>query len=238
MIPSLGAAALAGLVGSPHCMGMCGGFAVACGAGRRGIAWHAGRLSTYAVLGALAGTFGAVLPGPGWVAAVVSTLLLVWFAGALAGLVPEPAVRLPGVSRLAGRAATARGFGPGYVLGLATGLLPCGLVYAALAIPVASGDPMTGALSMVAFGSGTVPALAVTTVGARRVALRDLRVRRALAAGVLVLGLVSVGLRQGILPRPGSMDHAGHGAPATIAPHGGPADAGSASPLAPADAGR
>lgn len=238
MIPSLGAAALAGLVGSPHCMGMCGGFAVACGTGRRGVAWHAGRLSTYAVLGALAGAFGAVLPGPSWVAAVVSTLLLVWFAGALAGLVPEPTVRLPGVSRLAGRAATKRGFGPGYALGLATGLLPCGLVYAALAIPVASGDPMIGALSMVAFGSGTVPALAAMTFGARRVALRDLRVRRALAAGVLVLGLLSVGLRQGVLPRPGSMDHSGHMVPATIEPHGGPADAGSASTLAPVDAGR
>ncbi|MEQ9570430.1 MAG: sulfite exporter TauE/SafE family protein [Longimicrobiales bacterium] len=238
MLPSLGAAALAGLVGSPHCMGMCGGFAVACGGGRRGVAWHAGRLTTYAVLGAVAGGFGAALPGPPWVAAVVSAALLIWFAGALAGLVPEPTLRIPGVSGLAGRAIGKGGFGPGYALGLATGLLPCGLVYAALAIPVASGAPMVGAASMVAFGLGTVPALAAMTVGARRLVFRDLRFRRVLAAGVLVLGLVSVGMRQGLLPRPG-MDHGGHAEHDAPDPPTAPVDrAGSGTIHAPADAGR
>lgn len=239
MFPSLGAAALAGFVGSPHCMGMCGGFAMACGGGRRGVAWHAGRLTTYGVLGGLAGAFGAALPGPSWVAAAVSTVLLIWFAGALAGLVPEPTLRIPGVSALAGRAARGNGFGPGYLLGLATGLLPCGLVYAALAIPVASGSPLVGALSMVAFGLGTAPALVAMTLGARRLVLRDLRFRRALAAGVLILGLVSVGMRQGVLPRMGSMDHGSHAAPDATQTHMGPGDdAGRLSTPAPADAGR
>ena len=204
MVTSLGAAALAGLVGSPHCMGMCGSFALACGGGRRGVAWHAGRLTTYAGLGALAGAIGGLLPGPGWVAPTVSTALLVWFAGALAGLVPEPALRIPGVSSLAGRAARSPGAVPGYLLGLSTGLLPCGLVYAALAIPVASGSALVGALSMVAFGLGTVPALAAMTAGARRWIMRDLRARRVMAAGVLLFGLASVAKRQ-------SGPMAGHG---------------------------
>lgn len=221
MLPSLGAAALAGLVGSPHCMGMCGGFAVACGGGRRGAAWHAGRLTTYAALGAGAGAVGALLPGPGWVAAAVSTVLLVWFAGALAGLVPEPTLRIPGVATLASRAAGREGWTPGYALGLATGLLPCGLVYAALAVPVASGRPLVGALSMVAFGAGTIPALAAMTFGARRALLRDLRTRRVLAAGVLLLGLASVGMRQGVLP---GGPHGSMGAPDT--PASAPAEAG------------
>ncbi|HSM06730.1 MAG TPA: sulfite exporter TauE/SafE family protein, partial [Longimicrobiales bacterium] len=75
MIPSLTAAALAGLVGSPHCMGMCGGFAVACGAGRdRGLSWHAGRLATYMALGGVAGAAGAAIPGPSWVPAILSAV--------------------------------------------------------------------------------------------------------------------------------------------------------------------
>jgi sulfite exporter TauE/SafE len=175
---------------------MCGSFALACGGGSRGVAWHAGRLTTYAALGAVAGAVGGALPGPGWVAAAVSTGLLVWFAAALAGLVPEPTVRIPGVSSLAGRAARSKGAAPGYLLGLATGLLPCGLVYAALSIPVASGSALVGSLSMVAFGLGTVPALAALTAGARRWMMRDLRARRILAAGVLLFGLASVAMRQ------------------------------------------
>jgi hypothetical protein len=204
---------------------MCGGFAAACGGAGKGVPWHLGRLTTYAVLGALAGTFGGILPGPGWVAAVVSTGLLVWFSAALAGLVDEPALRIPGVARLAGRAAQGDGAGPRYALGLTTGLLPCGLVYAALAIPVASGDPLVGALSMVAFGAGTVPALMATAAGVRRLSLRSLAVRRALAAGVLVLGLASVGVRQGVVDLGITMDHGAHALPTE--PSGSDDDTGS-----------
>ena len=231
MFASLGAAALAGLVGSPHCVGMCGSFALACGGNSRGAAWHAGRLTTYAALGAVAGAVGGALPGPGWVAAVVSTGLLVWFAAALAGLAPEPTVRIPGLSDLAGRAARARGTLPGYALGLATGLLPCGLVYAALAVPVASGSALVGSLSMVAFGLGTIPALAALTLGARRWMTRDLRMRRVLAAGVLLFGLASVATRQG---GPMAMHDMTHSAPSEV--HSAPAPAGD--PIhPPADAG-
>ena len=55
------------------------------------------------------------------------------------------------------------------VAGLANGLLPCGLVYAALSIPVVMADPAAGAAAMVAFGMGTVPALAAVTLGLRQV---------------------------------------------------------------------
>ena len=65
---------------------MCGCFAVACGgSARQSFFWHAGRLTTYMVLGALAGAFGGAIPGPGWVAGAISTALIVWFALVLAG---------------------------------------------------------------------------------------------------------------------------------------------------------
>lgn len=195
MLPLLTASFLAGLVGSPHCVGMCGGFAAACAGTARGAGWHAGRLGSYAALGAIAGAFGSALPGPGLVAAVVSAALLVWFAAALAGLVSEPTVRVPGLAALVRRAGEGSGRGSTVALGVASGLLPCGLVYAALAFAVAAGHPVAGAASMVAFGLGTVPALALLALGVRRVALRSLAARRVLAAFVLVLGLFSVATR-------------------------------------------
>ena len=155
MLPAISAAALAGLVGSPHCLGMCGSFALACG-GRvaHTAAWHAGRILTYAGLGVLAGLVGHSVPGPTWVATAVSATLVVWFAAGLAGLVPEPALRIPGLTRLATRAASRGDLGSRFLFGMATGLLPCGLVYATLGIAVASGDPLTGGLAMAAFGPG------------------------------------------------------------------------------------
>ena len=200
MLASLTAAALTGLVGSPHCVGMCGGFAMACATGRdRGLAWHVGRLSTYAFLGAIAGAFGAVIPGPAWVAAAVSAALMVWFALVLGGVVREPPLRVPGVQRLATRAAAESGTPWRFVFGVSTGFLPCGLVYAALAIPVASGSSLIGAACMVGFGLGTVPALAAVTLGLRGLAFRSILVRRALAVGVLLAGLGSIGMRQGLV---------------------------------------
>lgn len=211
MLSTVAAAALAGLVGSPHCIGMCGGFAMACGTGPdRGFAWHLGRLATYAVLGAGAGFFGAAIPGPTWVAALVSAGLMVWFSLVLAGVVKEPSLQIPGVTRLATRAAQTPSVGSRFAFGMTTGLLPCGLVYAALAIPVASGSVAAGALAMVAFGAGTVPALAAVTLGARGLALRSLTVRRILAVGVLLAGLGSIGMRQGLV---GGMSHGGHTSP-------------------------
>jgi len=207
MIPALSAAALAGLVGSPHCIGMCGSFALACG-GRvsHTAAWHAGKILTYALLGFVAGLAGELIPGPTWVATAVSTALVVWFAAGLAGLVPEPTLRIPGLTRLATRAATRGDLGSRFLFGMATGLLPCGLVYATLGIAVASGDAVTGALAMAAFGLGTAPALAVFGLGVRRVAGERPWTRRALAVLVLVAGLWVVFQRQGMTP---GMGHGG-----------------------------
>lgn len=189
----------AGLVGSIHCMGMCGGFAIACGGKVKDtFLWNAGRITTYAALGALAGTLGGVIPGPAWVAGAISFGLILWFSLALAGLVPEPTAHIPGIQRLATSAAKGGGGGARFAFGLANGLLPCGLVYAALAIPVASGSAAWGAASMVAFGLGTTPALSVLALGARKITTRSIWARRALALGVLLAGLWSVGMRTGL----------------------------------------
>jgi len=208
MIELIAGAGVAGLVGSIHCIGMCGSFAVACGGtARESFFWHAGRLTTYMVLGALAGAFGGAIPGPGWVAGLLSTALIVYFAAVLAGLLPEPRIGIPGVQRAASRLVSRPEAGARYLFGLVNGLLPCGLVYATLSVPVALGDPGAGAVAMLLFGLGTVPALATVTFGLRRIAVRDIRVRRLLAVGVLVAGLWSIGMRQGLLGGGHGMSH-------------------------------
>lgn len=192
---------LAGAAGSPHCVAMCGGFAVASSrTAADGAAWTLGRLTTYATLGAIAGTVGAVVPGPGWVGTALAAVMLVWFALRLGGLAPEVATGLPrGLARLARRVA-----GPGlparFAFGAVNGLLPCGLVYAALAFPVAVGSPFGGAVTMVAFGLATAPALALAVTGLRRLTATSLAGRRALAGTVLVLGLAALWLRADVSP--------------------------------------
>ena len=200
MLGFLSAAFVAGLVGSPHCIGMCGGFAVLCGGRVRDTAmWHLGRLTSYAALGGLAGAFGALIPGPSWLAAVVSIGLMIWFAAGLAGLVPEPRVVIPGLARLGSKLAGNPASYMRYAFGIVNGLLPCGLVYATLSVPVATGSAAQGALAMIAFGIGTTPVLSAIALGLRRVVARDIRVRRLMAAAVLAAGLWSIGLRQGLL---------------------------------------
>jgi sulfite exporter TauE/SafE len=60
----------------------------------------------------------------------------------------------------------------GYLLGVALGFLPCGFLYAALAAAAASADPLHGAVAMLAFGLGTVPALIAVGVAGQAAAHR------------------------------------------------------------------
>jgi len=141
--------------------------------------YHLGRATTYTALGAAAaGLFGGVAP---LVASGILPALALGLAGAvflvlaLQQLYPRLAAALPGGTATAGGAAVPGGFwrrrlgplfanpvGPsGYLLGVALGFLPCGLVYTALLAAGASGDALRGAAAMAAFAAGTVPALFV-----------------------------------------------------------------------------
>jgi hypothetical protein len=152
-------------------------------------------VGTYALLGAAAGALGGLLPGPPWLPAAVASTLLVWFALALAGVVPEPRLVPPGLTVVGIRAATRPSTAMQLLFGVANGFLPCGLVYSALSIPVALASPSRGALAMVAFGLGTVPALTVAALGLRRLVMATLWRRRLLAALVLVSGLWAIWTR-------------------------------------------
>jgi sulfite exporter TauE/SafE len=201
MSAALFGAFLAGLAGSPHCVLMCGPFAAACsriGGGSGVLAWHLGRITSYAALGSLAGLFGAALPGPAWLGHALAALLLVWFAAALAGLVPEPRVLTPAFASSGRLLGTNHPLGR-FAFGLINGVIPCGLVYSALSLPVALGSPGAGALAMALFGLGTSPALSVAAAGFRRLELRSRTARVAVALLVLLAGLWSLASRTGPL---------------------------------------
>jgi len=193
MVALLIAAFVAGSLGSLHCVAMCGAFAASCARTPRGLpAWHVGRVGTYTLLGALAGAAGHLLPGPAWLPALLASILLVWFALALAGLAPEPKLVPPVLLRAGTRAAGQPTAGAQLLFGIANGFLPCGLVYSALSIPVALANPGRGALAMLAFGLGTVPALSLASLGVRRLLLTTLWRRRVFAALVLAVGLWTI----------------------------------------------
>jgi sulfite exporter TauE/SafE len=209
--PLLLGAFLAGLAGSPHCVMMCGPFAAACARPAAGLAfWHAGRLVSYAALGAAAGAAGAILPGPSWLPALLAIAFLVVFALALAGVLPEPRGVLPGFAAAGRLLRDGRGPVARFGFGLVNGVIPCGLVYSALSIPVALARPWPGALAMFAFGIGTLPALSVAAVGLRRFTPASLTARRVLAALVLAAGLWSITLRMGWLGGPHQEAPAAH----------------------------
>ncbi len=191
MIPLLAGAATAALLGGPHCVGMCGPFVSATGPW-----WHAGRMFTYATLGALAGSAGmASFLVDSTASAIVSGVLLVAFAARMAGLVEGPAIHAPWLLR-AGSDLLRRGGPLGHFgFGVVSGLLPCGLVWSALALSVSAASVAGGAAVMAVFWVGTLPALSVAAVALRRLAGAHPWVRRGVAGAVLAAGLVSIGMR-------------------------------------------
>lgn len=176
---------VAGLLGSAHCIGMCGGFVISLGlhsANRRHnvarqLSFSTGRVVTYGVLGALAGFCGMRIERWSWsMNQVVSVLALVAGLFLIAqGLVSVGWVRWPSMRRAPAACLAASIFSTfqrgsrlsdAFHLGLLTGFLPCGLLYGLLALAANTRDFLTGALVMICFGLGTIPALLLTGCGA------------------------------------------------------------------------
>ncbi len=215
---------VASLVGSLHCVGMCGPFVAfysgADGsAGARRLLSHAayssGRLLTYAAFGLAAGAVGAALDVAGSLAGVqrvagiiAGATMILW--GVLA-LLQLRGVRI--FRHGSGDGRLARLFRRGFslvstkppvvraaVVGLLSGLLPCGWLWAFVVTAAGTGGAVKGAAVMVAFWAGTVPALLAVGFGAQLISGPLRRHVPAMTAVLLVgLGLVA------ILGRPASV---------------------------------
>lgn len=199
-----------GLFSSAHCLGMCGGImgalAMAVPAQMRAKRWfillsyNIGRIASYTFMGCLVGAFAHQLSQSGGV------LGLRWFAGLLliamglylanwwrgltylerggrylwAHLQPLGKTLMPVDSAF-------KGFG----LGVLWGWLPCGLVYSALGYSMAQGNALEGALVMLAFGTGTLPAVLATGIAAQQLGriLQQPYLRVGLALAIILFGI-------------------------------------------------
>jgi uncharacterized protein len=170
--------AAASLLGSIHCAGMCGGFVAVVSEGTSGrarfasqLSYNGGRLVSYVLLGAAAGSLGRAVDlagsaaGIGRVAALVSgSIMILWGLGALLETQGVRVFRgrwaLP--KRLTNALASVRRLPAGWrglVLGLATTLLPCGWLYAFAVTAAGTASPLQGAVLMAAFWTGNLPVL-------------------------------------------------------------------------------
>jgi hypothetical protein len=218
---------VASVVGSLHCIGMCGPFvafysgADGSGGARRFLshaAYSGGRLLTYAVFGVAAGAVGAALDVAGSlagfqrVAAIIAGLtMILWGVFALLQI---RGLRIfkhrSGNGRIAGF--LRRGFSlvsdkppvvRADVIGLLSGFLPCGWLWAFVVTAAGTGSALKGGVVMTAFWAGTVPALIAVGLGAQ---LLSAPLRRHVPA-VTALLLVGLGL-YAIIGRPASVSAA------------------------------
>jgi sulfite exporter TauE/SafE len=195
-----------GLLGSSHCVGMCGGFALALGIGGRGmgsnllrhLVYSLGRVFTYTVVGMAAGYGGWRLIQEYRTVANVQAILSFTAGGLLIvqGLTAAGVLRPPqrwrrnaGCTGAVLFAAILREMRLRHVFlgGVCNGLLPCGLVYAYLALAASSDGPWRGGLTMAVFGLGTLPVMTLIGMGGRVVGLLARQRMLRVAAWLVVL---------------------------------------------------
>jgi uncharacterized protein len=200
------AAFTAGVLGSAHCVAMCGGIAGALcrggGAGRLNpLAYQSGRILSYVAAGAAAGFAGGaawLLKGDargGHALLYGAGLALIMMALYIAGWTPlvkridrAGSVIWKHVQPLSRGLIPADSLPKALGLGLIWGWLPCGMVYSALLVAAAMADPAEGALVMLAFGAGTLPSmLAVSVFALRLPSLRALKPARMAASALILL---------------------------------------------------
>jgi sulfite exporter TauE/SafE len=229
MSPLVASAFVMGLFGGVHCVAMCGGVVgVLCSAaprcraagsslgdatGRSGltqvpywIAYNAGRIASYTLLGALFATLGTLSTGLFPLDAVryalrgLAALCMLAVGLHLAGL-PSIVKGLESLgaplwrkmSPLAKRFLTLRTPMHALVLGGLWGLMPCGLLYGALALAASAPSPALGATTMAAFGVATLPVMLTMSVVAQSIArwLARTWVKRSIGVAFLAFGLWS-----------------------------------------------
>ncbi len=172
---------VAGLVGSVHCVAMCGGLvgviSESMNASFRGAikfwgSYHFGRITSYSVAGVVVGgatgQVGQLFPieRSEMIGSLIAGLLMVILGGHVArwwnllSIIEQAGGRIwQKVVPLFSRFLSPKLYRHAIVGGLLWGWIPCGLVYSTLVVAAATADPVAGGLTMAAFGIGTLPML-------------------------------------------------------------------------------
>ncbi|TNE45955.1 MAG: sulfite exporter TauE/SafE family protein [Deltaproteobacteria bacterium] len=219
----LGSVVLASMLGSLHCIGMCGGFVAFYAGGDQSKGWersfshlayNGGRLLTYSLLGAMVGLAGAVVDFAGTAAgmqhitAIIAGVLMIGWGILMIshqwGLHWKH-LRLPlgFQQRLIQWQRSLKDKPPVWralFLGLISTLLPCGWLYAFAVTAAATASPWKGALVMAAFWVGTVPALLGLGLGIHTLSVR---LRRHFpwisATAIILIGISTIWQRSTLL---------------------------------------
>jgi sulfite exporter TauE/SafE len=230
LLPVLSTAFLTGLLGSAHCLGMCGGisglFAVSANVTSlrtqvpKAFAYNIGRVLSYALLGSLVAVLGKtivsllpVLAGPVRLASgliIIVIGLQIMFDRHFLAPIEQLGARLwKHLTPMTQKLIPTDSIGKAAGLGLIWGWLPCGLVYSALLIAAATAKPLYGGSVMLAFGLGTMPAMILTGLGASR--MSSLVRRNKLGIGFLIVMLGIATLAMPVLGFFDASTHQGHG---------------------------
>jgi len=203
-----------GIMGSLHCAGMCGPIALSLplyGKGiitkvSGGVIYNLGRTITYGIMGAIFGMIGQGLSLVGfqqWISVTMGALMIIsvlipsLFKNINAGNIPIAGLVRKGIKKLFVK----KSFGGLFIIGLLNGLLPCGLVYLAIAGAIGTGDIYTGTLFMILFGLGTLPLMLGISLLGNMVSLKVReKINKATPILVVFIGVIFIlrGLSLGI----------------------------------------
>ena len=205
---------VAGLFGSIHCVGMCGGITSALGLTIKNerkvlysVLFQLGRIASYAIAGSLIALLGASLLGidkPGMatmvlrlLAAIFMFLLGLYLAGWFPKFVVLERIGMPiwrKISPISQKLIPVTKMYQALLLGAVWGWIPCGLVYSVLIWSAASVNPLSGALTMVSFGLGTMPAMLAFTIGASQMValMTQSIVRKVMGSIVMLMALLAI----------------------------------------------
>lgn len=184
----------AGLLGNIHCLGMCGGLSGALSCSSNSIksnrsaiyyqvSYNLGRISTYILLGLIAGSIGHLVhwslgplgaKGLRIIAGVIIICLGLYFTNLWRGIevIERVGMRFwQRVSPVMSRLLPVKSWFHAYFLGMIWGLLPCGLVYTNLSWAASSGGALTGMSIMGLFGLGTLPSMLATGIFAQKLTM-------------------------------------------------------------------
>jgi uncharacterized protein len=166
-----------GLVGSLHCLGMCGPIALSLPVKGGSsllrfsaiLLYNLGRIITYSFFGLIAGFLGKIISISGfqqWLSILIGIVMLILLITSLKPSLPFAGKLYSKIKSGFSALLSKRTLSSYLLLGVLNGALPCGMVYMAVAGAVATGDVLDSMLFMAAFGSGTLPLmLSVTWIG-------------------------------------------------------------------------
>jgi len=175
-------ALMIGLVGSLHCIGMCGPIAVALPLGRKGwsyrvfggVTYNVGRILSYATLGAIFGLLGKGIEMAGlqkWASILIGAVMVlsVLFPALFKRKLKIEQFFFGYAGKMIGKFRklfTISSIPSLFLIGILNGFLPCGLVYVAIAGAINTNSFYDGILFMILFGLGTLPVmLAIPLLG-------------------------------------------------------------------------